>query len=189
MRRAANLVGVERFVLVTPLEQSEELEVVELRVFHRAGGRWIGSRKQVWPPGASLEEVVPRMERTVRRVLDLQRRTGQTSPTRGRRVLAWVSIGAAAALAGVGAALFAVSDQRVEEAESLATTPPSVEYADEAQGLESEARRLRTGAIVSLSLAAAAAAGAVVLWLTSGPREHPVERRIAPRGAGVLVRF
>lgn len=188
MRRAANLVGVERFVLVTPLEQGAELEVVELRVFHRAGGRWIGSRKQVWPSGASLVEIFPRMERAVRRVLDLQRRTAR-SPTRGRRVLAWVTTGAAVALAGAGAALFAVSDQRMKEAESLATTPPSVEYADEAQGLESEARQLRIGAIVTLSLAAVAAAGAVVLWLTSGPKENPIERRIAPRGAGVLVRF
>jgi hypothetical protein len=140
----------------------------------------------VWPSDASLDQLGSRLERTVRELLGLHETAG--GPSSKWRPLAWASGALAVALAGTSAALFVVSHQRVEEAESLSTTPPSVEYADEAQGLESSARRMRTGAIVTAALAGAAAAATVVLWMTTGKPDSE-ERRVAIQGAGVLVRF
>lgn len=190
MRRAAALIGADRLVLVTPLELTGALEVLDLRVFHKDG--WVGGRKQVWPAGAPLDEVAARLTRALREVLGqapVVAVAGAPATAGGGRIYAWLATGLAAALAGAGAALFVVSDRRIDEAESLATTPPTAEYSDRAQGLEDSARRLRTGAIVTLSLAGAAAVGALVLWLGSGPSERPTERRVAPWRGGVLVRF
>jgi len=190
MRHAARVSGVERLVLVTPSEQTRSLEVVDVRVFrHRRG--WTATRKQVWPSDASVDQVASRLGRTVGELLGLSD-GGTAGGTCSRwRPLAWTSGALAVALAGTSAALFVVSHQRVEEAESLGTNPPSVEYADEAQGLESSARSMRTGAIVTLALAGAAAAGAVVLWIATRakPGSGSGERRLALQGAGVLVRF
>lgn len=185
MRRAAALTGADGVVLVTPLESTAALEVVDVRVFQ--GHSWGGGRKLVWPAGAPVSEVASRLTRALRALVGEEPVVEPAG--RGKQPYAWLATGLAAALAGAGAALFVVSNQRIEEAESLATTPPSVEYADRAQGLEESARRLRTGAIVTLSLAGAATVGALVLWLSSGPTERGAEQRIAPWRGGVVVRF
>jgi hypothetical protein len=199
-RRAAALLGCGRLVLITPLEVSEGLEIVEASLFSRERGAWAARRRQVWPASASREEIASRLARVLDALVGREEAPPRPAPRaaparqrgRGRRIAAWVTTAGAVALAAAGAALFAVSEQRIGEAEDLVTSPPTAEYADEAQGLEAAARRLRAGAIATAAAAGAAAAAALLLWIWEGD-DGGEERRAAPvvsaSGAGLVLRF
>jgi len=92
-----------------------------------------------------------------------------------RSIWPWVAASVGAAGAILGTTLWVISDDRVTKAEGFAGRDPLLEYAADAEGLETSARQLRAGSIVSLIAAGVAITAAAVGWLRAG--------RGRPRGA------
>jgi hypothetical protein len=178
--QAAAVLGADRLLIITPSAEPGR-ESAALAVFDARRGRRSSSRAIAWPRGATRDQVAARLAAASRLgppPPSLAMPPDATPPDAPppapapSRTAAWLTTGTALALAVVGGTLLGVSRARAGEVESLATSPPSVEYDPRARDLERSAQTLNTAGVVALSAAGAAAVVSTILWLTSS-RRHP----------------
>jgi hypothetical protein len=164
------------------LDQGAGRVRVALRCFDAKESDWSGSTTVDWSVDATAAEVQEAL-RPVGSLLPSSAR----SASRPLRAAAWVlfGVGAATLATGIGLTFHAVS--QIDEARSLASRQPLVEYAPRVSDLESSGVSSRTGAIVCYSLTAAAVAAAVVLWVRSGPERAKARITAVPGGASIAL--
>ena len=179
--QAAAVLGADRLLVITASAEPGR-ESAALALFDARRGRRTSSRAIAWPRGATRDQVAAR--------LAASSGLGPPSlamppdaippdappPAPPSRTAAWLTTGTAVVLAVVGGTLLGVSRARAGEVESLATSPPSVEYDPRARDLEGSAQTLNTAGVVALSAAGAAAVVSTILWLTSSRRQPSPEQ-------------
>ncbi len=182
--RAARILGVQTILLVRAGGERGRLSV---RRFDSRPEAYAGTTEVEWTADASPAQA----REALRGLLLWFPRAGEDGGAPRTRVspLTWVLLGVAGAATVTGIGLAAQAQVRFDDAGALANrTPKLEEYAPAARDAEDAGRALRTGAIVSFSLGAAAAVAAVVVWQRTKARREPAVRvGLAP--AGLRLRY